>query len=69
MADVDAELVVIGSQHRFFSDATVIGTTTERVTRFARVPVVTVPLRPALKTSADRQRLQVRDELPSALVR
>ena len=69
VADVDADLVVIGSQHRFFSDATVIGTTTERVTRFARVPVVTVPLKPELKTSVSRERLQVRDELPSALFR
>ena len=43
-AEVGADLLVIGSQHKFFSDATVIGTTTERVTRFARIPVITVPL-------------------------
>lgn len=43
-SEVDADLLVIGSQHKFFSDATVIGTTTERVTRFARIPVITVPL-------------------------
>lgn len=41
-ADVSADLIVIGAQHRFFSDATVIGTTTERITRFARCPVMTV---------------------------
>ena len=37
-----ADLIVVGAQHRFFSDATVIGTTTERVTRFAGCPVLTV---------------------------
>ena len=37
-----ADVIVIGAQHKFFSDATVIGTTTERVTRFARQPVLTV---------------------------
>ena len=35
-------LLVIGAQHRRFSNATIIGTTTERLTRFARLPVVTV---------------------------
>jgi nucleotide-binding universal stress UspA family protein len=40
--DVSADLIVIGAQHKFFSDATVIGTTTQRVTRFARCPVMTV---------------------------
>lgn len=41
-ADVSADLIVLGAQHRFFSDATVIGSTTERITRFARCPVMTV---------------------------
>ena len=40
--DYDADLIVIGAQHTRFSDATVIGTTTERITRFARQPVLTV---------------------------
>lgn len=40
--EVDADLIVLGAQHRFFSDATVIGTTTQRITRFARCPVMTV---------------------------
>jgi nucleotide-binding universal stress UspA family protein len=40
--DIGADLVVIGAQHKFFSDATIIGTTTERITRFARQPVLTV---------------------------
>ena len=42
VADVDADLIVLGAQHKFFSDATVIGTTTQRITRFARCPVMTV---------------------------
>jgi len=37
-----ADLMVIGAQHKWFSDATVIGTTTERITRFAKCPVLTV---------------------------
>jgi len=41
-ADVGADLIVLGAQHKFFSDATVIGTTTQRITRFARCPVMTV---------------------------
>jgi len=41
-ADVDADLIVLGAQHKFFSDATVIGATTQRITRFARCPVLTV---------------------------
>jgi nucleotide-binding universal stress UspA family protein len=44
---VDADLLVIGAQHRFFSDATVIGTTTERITRFSRHAVLTVIRKPA----------------------
>lgn len=40
--DASADLIVVGAQHKFFSDATVIGTTTQRITRFARCPVLTV---------------------------
>jgi nucleotide-binding universal stress UspA family protein len=40
-----ADLIVVGAQHRFFSDATVIGTTTQRITRFARIPVLTVAMK------------------------
>jgi nucleotide-binding universal stress UspA family protein len=40
--DLNADLVVIGAQHKFFGDKTVIGTTTERVIRFARCPVLAV---------------------------
>jgi nucleotide-binding universal stress UspA family protein len=39
---IDADLVVIGAQHKRFGDATVIGTTTERITRFAKRAVLTV---------------------------
>ena len=41
-AELDADVIVMGSQHRFFSDESVVGTTTERVTRFSRIPVLTV---------------------------
>lgn len=37
-----SDLIVIGAQHKYFSDATVIGTTTQRITRFARCPVLTI---------------------------
>jgi len=40
--ETGADLIVLGAQHKFFSDATVIGTTTQRITRFARCPVMTV---------------------------
>ena len=43
---VKTDLIVIGAQHRRFSDATVIGTTTERITRFAWQPVLTVVRKP-----------------------
>ena len=41
--EIPADLLVIGAQHRMFRDSTVIGATTERVVRFARIPVLTVP--------------------------
>lgn len=41
--DIGADLLVVGAQHRLFRDATVIGTTTERVIRFASCPVLVVP--------------------------
>lgn len=56
--NLDADLIVIGAQHRYFSDATVIGTTTQRITRFARRPVLTVirqPQREVLMTEEKRE--------------
>jgi nucleotide-binding universal stress UspA family protein len=41
--DLHADFLVIGAQHKFFRDATVIGTTTERLIRFASCPVLVVP--------------------------
>lgn len=41
-AETSADLLVIGAQHRRFRDATVIGTTTERVTRHSEIAVLTV---------------------------
>lgn len=40
--DANADLIVLGSEHKRFADTTVIGTTTERVIRHARKPVWTV---------------------------
>ena len=42
LSDERKSMIVIGAQHRRFSDSTVIGTTTERVIRFAKQPVLTV---------------------------
>ncbi len=42
--DLGADLIVIGAQHKAFRDQTVIGTTTERLVRFATVPVLSVPV-------------------------
>lgn len=39
--DINADLLVIGAQRQLFRDTTVIGTTTERLIRFSRVPVLT----------------------------
>jgi nucleotide-binding universal stress UspA family protein len=41
--DLGADLIVAGAQHRIFRDATVIGSTTERLIRFAPCPVLIVP--------------------------
>lgn len=41
--ELRADLLVIGAQHRMFRDATVIGTTSERLIRFASCPVLMVP--------------------------
>ena len=40
--DLGADLLVIGAQHKLFRETTVIGTTTERLVRFASCPVLTV---------------------------
>jgi nucleotide-binding universal stress UspA family protein len=41
--DLGADLLVIGAQHKLFRDTTVIGTTTERLIRYADCPVITFP--------------------------
>jgi nucleotide-binding universal stress UspA family protein len=38
------DLIVLGAQHKTFFDSTVIGVTTDRVTRHAPCPVLVVPL-------------------------
>jgi nucleotide-binding universal stress UspA family protein len=59
--DAEADLIVLGAQHKFFSDATVIGTTTQRITRFARCPVMTVVRR--ARTEIDVEVHEHEDEL------
>lgn len=55
---IGADLIVVGAQHRRFSDSTVIGTTTERITRFARQPVLTV-----IRRVAEEKRVERKEEL------
>ena len=43
--DGGCDFLVIGAQQKLFRDATVIGTTTERLIRFASCPVLVVPRR------------------------
>jgi nucleotide-binding universal stress UspA family protein len=59
--ELEADLIVLGAQHKFFSDATVIGTTTQRITRFARCPVLTVVRR--ARTEIDVEVYEPEDEL------
>ena len=58
---MNADLIVVGAQHKFFSDATVIGTTTERVTRFATCPVLTVVRQARLEIFAEDRELALAD--------
>ena len=46
------DLIVIGAQHRRHTDTTVIGSTTERITRFAWQPVLTI-VREPVERAAD----------------
>jgi nucleotide-binding universal stress UspA family protein len=50
--DVSADLLVIGAQRQLFKDSTVVGTTTERLIRFSRVPVLTIVRAPAAAEQA-----------------
>jgi len=43
---IDADLLVIGAQHKRFADTTVIGSTTEKISRFAKRAVMTVIRKP-----------------------
>ena len=52
--DVGSDFLVIGAQHKLFRDATVIGTTTERLIRFASCPVMVVP-RQAVRREASSE--------------
>jgi len=49
------DLIVIGAQHKRFSDRTVIGATTDRITRFARQPVLTILRHPAVEPAREHE--------------
>lgn len=41
--DLHADLLVVGARRRLFRDQSVVGTTTERIVRFAMCPVLVIP--------------------------
>ncbi len=53
--DIGADLLVIGAQQRLFRDTTVIGTTTERLIRFAGCPVLVVAREPVRRQETVEQ--------------
>ena len=58
--DIGSDFLVIGAQHKLFRDATDIGTTTDRLIRFAPSPVLVVPREAArreVKPGARREHL------------
>lgn len=57
--DVGADLLVLGAQRKLFRDETVIGSTTERVVRFAACPVLTV----TREVAAAKRELAVPEEV------
>lgn len=54
--DVGADFLVIGAQHKLFRDDTVIGTTSERLIRFASCPVLVVPRQAARESQVEEHR-------------
>lgn len=52
--DLRANLLVIGAQRKAFRNTTVIGTTTERIVRFADCPVFIVTREPAARPQSER---------------
>ena len=55
--DIGADLLVIGAQRQWFRDETVIGTTTERLVRFASCPVLAVTRPAAARKPAEEREL------------
>lgn len=49
--DINADLLVVGAQHRHFRNETVIGSTSERLIRFAACPVLVVPRDPVHRSA------------------
>lgn len=53
--DVGSDFLVIGAQHKLFRDATILGTTSERLIRFSSSPVLVVPRQVAVRESEVRR--------------
>lgn len=62
--DLSADFLVIGAQHKRFRDATVLGTTTDRVIRFASCPVLVVPR----EAVAAESKAKVKDGLTGVII-
>lgn len=56
--DLRGDLLVLGAQHRVFRDTTVVGTTTERLIRFAPCPVLVVP-----RLAVEQQAKEAKEDL------
>lgn len=57
--EMGADLLVIGAQHTMFRETTVIGTTTERLLRFASSPILVVPRQAVGERRSESQRTVV----------
>jgi nucleotide-binding universal stress UspA family protein len=62
--DIGADFLVIGAQHKLFRDATVLGTTSERVIRFASSPVLVVPRQAVHRGTAVEISVEAGGEVP-----
>ena len=53
--DAGASILVVGAQHKYFRNTTVIGTTADRLLRFAPCPVFVVPRQPVAAGKEHRE--------------
>lgn len=67
-AELQADLLVIGAQHRLFFDDTVIGSTSEKVVRHAATPVLTVVRSLVAEDGADDEEEVVSASGPHAVI-